>query len=71
MFLGELEEILDIIEPDQFIKIQEALFRQLAKCVSSPHFQVSNLRHSEVSIYLHDNIGGWESIVFLEQWVCR
>ena len=42
MFLGELEEILDIIEPDQFIKIQEPLFRQLAKCVSSPHFQVSN-----------------------------
>jgi len=51
MFLGELEEILDIIEPDQFIKIQEALFRQLAKCVSSPHFQVSSHRHSEVSIF--------------------
>lgn len=41
MFLGELEEILDIIEPEQFVKIQEALFKQLAKCVSSPHFQVS------------------------------
>ena len=40
MFLGELEEILDIIEPEQFIKIQEPLFKQLAKCVSSPHFQV-------------------------------
>ena len=42
MFLGELEEILDIIEPEQFIKVQEPLFRQLAKCVSSPHFQVSH-----------------------------
>ena len=42
MFLGELEEILDIIEPEQFIKIQEPLFKQLAKCVSSPHFQVSH-----------------------------
>jgi len=41
MFLGEMEEILDIIDPAQFIKIQEPLFRQLAKCVSSPHFQVS------------------------------
>ena len=41
MFLGEIEEILDVIEPAQFVKIQEALFKQIAKCVSSPHFQVS------------------------------
>ena len=40
MFLGEIEEILDVIEPAQFMKIQEPLFRQIAKCVSSPHFQV-------------------------------
>ena len=40
MFLGEIEEILDVIEPAQFVKIQEALFKQIAKCVSSPHFQV-------------------------------
>lgn len=40
MFLGELEEILDVIEPSQFVKIQEPLFKQIAKCVSSPHFQV-------------------------------
>ncbi|KAL8168812.1 UNVERIFIED_CONTAM: Serine/threonine-protein phosphatase 2A 56 kDa regulatory subunit epsilon isoform [Gekko kuhli] len=41
MFLGELEEILDVIEPSQFVKIQEPLFKQIAKCVSSPHFQVA------------------------------
>lgn len=41
MFLGEIEEILDVIEPPQFVKIQEPLFRQIAKCVSSPHFQVN------------------------------
>lgn len=41
MFLGEVEEILDIIEPEQFKKIIDPLFKQLAKCVSSPHFQVS------------------------------
>ena len=41
MFLGEIEEILDVIEPAQFVKIQEPLFKQIAKCVSSPHFQVS------------------------------
>lgn len=40
MFLGEIEEILDVIEPNQFVKIQEPLFRQVARCVSSPHFQV-------------------------------
>ena len=43
MFLGEIEEILDVIEPNQFVKIQEPLFKQISKCVSSPHFQVSNL----------------------------
>ncbi|XP_067942360.1 serine/threonine-protein phosphatase 2A 56 kDa regulatory subunit epsilon isoform-like [Watersipora subatra] len=41
MFLGEMEEILDVIEPTQFCKIQELLFRQIARCVSSPHFQVA------------------------------
>ncbi len=40
MFLNELEEILDVIEPSEFVKVMEPLFRQLAKCVSSPHFQV-------------------------------
>ena len=40
MFLGEVEEILDVIEPPQFQRIMEPLFRQIAKCVSSPHFQV-------------------------------
>ena len=40
MFLGEIEEILDVIEPNQFVKVQEQLFKQISKCVSSPHFQV-------------------------------
>ena len=41
MFLGEMEEILDVIEPSQFQKIEDSLFRQIARCVSSPHFQVN------------------------------
>jgi serine/threonine-protein phosphatase 2A regulatory subunit B' len=41
MFLNELEEILDVIEPVEFQKIMVPLFKQLAKCVSSPHFQVA------------------------------
>lgn len=41
MFLNELEEILDVIEPAEFQKVMGPLFKQLAKCVSSPHFQVA------------------------------
>lgn len=41
MFLNELEEILDIIEPGEFQKVMVPLFSQIAKCVSSPHFQVA------------------------------
>lgn len=41
MFLGEIEEILDVIEPAHFQKIMDPLFRQIARCVSSPHFQVA------------------------------
>ncbi|XP_017755940.1 PREDICTED: serine/threonine-protein phosphatase 2A 56 kDa regulatory subunit gamma isoform isoform X1 [Eufriesea mexicana] len=41
MFLNELEEILDVIEPAEFQRVMDPLFRQLAKCVSSPHFQVA------------------------------
>lgn len=40
MFLGEMEEILDVVEPLQFQKIQTPLFKQIARCVSSAHFQV-------------------------------
>eukprot|EP00123_Amoebidium_parasiticum_P016978 comp23667_c0_seq2/m.40466 comp23667_c0_seq2/g.40466 ORF comp23667_c0_seq2/g.40466 comp23667_c0_seq2/m.40466 type:complete len:568 (-) comp23667_c0_seq2:221-1924(-) len=41
MFLNEIEEILDVIEPSEFQKIMVPLFMRLAKCVSSPHFQIA------------------------------
>jgi len=41
MFLNELEEILDVIEPAEFQKIMIPLFKKLALCVSSAHFQVA------------------------------
>jgi len=50
MFLGEIEEILDVIEVSQFVKVQEPLFKQLARCVSSPHFQVA-----ERALYFWNN----------------
>lgn len=40
MFLNEIEEILDIIEPSEFVKVEVPLFHQIGRCVSSPHFQV-------------------------------
>ena len=52
MFLGEIEEILDVIEPSQFVKIQEVLFKQLARCVASPHFQVSTDSSSVSTTYI-------------------
>lgn len=51
MFLNELEEILDVIEPGEFQKIMDPLFRQLAKCVSSPHFQVLSKPLQKVTLY--------------------
>ncbi|KAJ8309430.1 hypothetical protein KUTeg_014304 [Tegillarca granosa] len=50
MYLNELEEILDVIEPAEFTKIMCPLFKQLAKCVSSPHFQVA-----ERALYFWNN----------------
>ncbi|KAI8816176.1 phosphatase 2A regulatory B subunit-domain-containing protein [Fimicolochytrium jonesii] len=41
MFLNEIEEILDVIEPQEFVKIQTPLFQQISRCVSTPHFQVA------------------------------
>jgi len=39
-----LEEVLDVIEPNEFTKVMQPLFRRLAQCVSSQHFQVHRLR---------------------------
>lgn len=50
MFLGEIEEILDVIEPTQFRKVQDPLFKQISKSVSSSHFQVA-----ERALYFWNN----------------
>lgn len=41
LFLIEVEEFFEVMEPHEFVKIQIPLFVQLAKCISSPHFQVA------------------------------
>ncbi|CCE78526.1 Piso0_001152 [Millerozyma farinosa CBS 7064] len=41
MFLNEIEDIFEVLSPSEFLKIQIPLFAQLSKCITSPHFQVS------------------------------
>lgn len=50
MFLNEVEEVLDVIEPQDFVKIQVPLFQQLARCIQSQHFQVA-----ERALYFWNN----------------
>lgn len=51
MFINEIEDIFEVMEAPEFYKIQVPLFRQLAKCVASPHFQVLTFRD------ISDNVG--------------
>lgn len=50
MFLNEVEEILDVIEPTEFVKIEVPLFQQLQRCINSQHFQVA-----ERALYFWNN----------------
>jgi len=50
MFLNELEEILDRVQPRLLGDCQINLFRRLAKCIRSPHFQVA-----ERALYILNN----------------
>ena len=43
MYLNEVEDIFEVMDPQEFAKVQEPLFSQLAKSVASPHFQVASL----------------------------
>ncbi|OJD26838.1 hypothetical protein ACJ73_01773 [Blastomyces percursus] len=50
MFLNEVEDIFEVMDPTEFAKVQEPLFNQLAKSVASPHFQVA-----ERALYFWNN----------------
>eukprot|EP00803_Ostreobium_quekettii_P007033 evm.model.scf_2990.3 EVM.evm.TU.scf_2990.3 scf_2990:13620-17505(-) len=41
LFLEELEELLELTQPAEFQRIMVPLFRQLASCIGSSHFQVA------------------------------
>lgn len=68
MFLNELEEILDVIEPVEFQKVMVPLFKQLARCVSSPHFQVRRALCSRLAgTACSPRTGGGTRALLLEQ----
>ncbi|KAJ0972382.1 hypothetical protein J5N97_020341 [Dioscorea zingiberensis] len=50
MFLGELEEVLEATQPAEFQRCMVLLFHQIARCMSSFHFQVA-----ERALFLWNN----------------
>lgn len=50
LFLGELEEVLEATQAAEFQRCMVPLFRQIARCLNSPHFQVS-----ERALFLWNN----------------
>ncbi|KAM7487197.1 hypothetical protein LguiB_024681 [Lonicera macranthoides] len=50
MFLSELEEVLEVTQPPEFQRCMVPLFRQIARCLNSLHFQVA-----ERSFFLWNN----------------
>lgn len=50
LFLGELEEILELTQAQEFQAVMVPLFKQLAKCLNSSHFQVA-----ERALFLWNN----------------
>ncbi|CAL0320822.1 unnamed protein product [Lupinus luteus] len=50
LFLGELEEVLEVTQAAEFQRCMVSLFRQIGCCLNSPHFQVA-----ERALYLWNN----------------
>ncbi|KAF5746503.1 serine/threonine protein phosphatase [Tripterygium wilfordii] len=50
MFLNELEEVLEATQPPEFQRCMVPLFRQIARCLNSSHFQVA-----ERALFLWNN----------------
>lgn len=51
LFLGELEEILELTQPPEFQKVMYQLFKQLARCLNSQHFQVSVISEALAPVF--------------------
>lgn len=69
MFLNEVEEVLDVIDPAEFPKIVVPLFQQIARCVNSQHFQVAERalyywNNEYIVNLMSDNLGIILPIIF-------
>jgi len=68
-FVGELEDVLELTDPDSFTKIMVPLFNTIARSIAKPHFQVQErilfLWHNEfVMGYIASNINEILPILF-------
>jgi len=56
LFLAELEELLELTQPEEFRILMQPLFKQIAAAIASPHFQVAEralfLWHNEYVAHL-------------------
>mmetsp|Transcript_23681 Transcript_23681/g.43547 ORF Transcript_23681/g.43547 Transcript_23681/m.43547 type:complete len:477 (+) Transcript_23681:108-1538(+) len=50
LFLNQLEETLELTHTSEFLKVQHAVFRRIARCITCPHFQVA-----ERTLFLWNN----------------
>mmetsp|Transcript_97685 Transcript_97685/g.174019 ORF Transcript_97685/g.174019 Transcript_97685/m.174019 type:complete len:455 (-) Transcript_97685:75-1439(-) len=50
LFLNELEETLELTKPQEFQRMQAALFQRISFCITCPHFQVA-----ERTLFLWNN----------------
>ena len=50
LFLGELEELLELTREEEFAAVAAPLFSRVARCLTSPHFQVA-----ERALFLWNN----------------
>jgi len=50
LLIGEVEEILELAEAEQFTELVVPLFDRISRCITSPHFQVS-----ERALFLWNN----------------
>ncbi|KAF9117445.1 hypothetical protein BGW39_002168 [Mortierella sp. 14UC] len=62
MFLNEIEEILDVIEPLEFVKIEGPLFTQIARCVAERALYYWNNEY--IVNLIHDNANEILPIMF-------
>ncbi|PKA46929.1 Serine/threonine protein phosphatase 2A 57 kDa regulatory subunit B' alpha isoform [Apostasia shenzhenica] len=61
LFLGELEEVLEATQPAEFQRCMVQLFKQIARCLNSSHFQVNRLFPPLVNMFCHSLVVGTSS----------